>query len=448
MGTVGLSEGGMAVALDTTMTKPLSFALAAVALFVTACATDVDDDEDPDPHPEVDEGEVLDEAGQASLGPDVPDTIAAACAITVSKPNELMIRHLAVVEDSIRTKWTGALTNANDGAWHFGRLMTEMAGANDPTVFVRSWLSQWAAARTVNGQPVPARTAIASVIRNWPKTPTGTLDLRKPPMRLLAIVNRFDLRSPGNAGEGRFVFGVLDGAGNPLQFTIILEYKLPAADPAAVKQWATDWHSLGALAIGSDAYRTKLAAITGKFSKRGAFAGRPNGSAISQVRTNEIALASPWELREFRLTSTGQLRMAPSAMTPANGLDRGTVLADFIRANATAINAQTHTVPLSFQSKPFLAARVTNNIDFWTAPGITDSTLRHRFSINTCNGCHGAESSTTFLHVFPRAAGQAAQLSGFLSGVDVVDPVTGTTTRRFSDLNRRANGLKAFLCAP
>ena len=429
------------------MTKPSSIALIALALFVTACATDLDDDEDPEPNPEVDDGELIDEPGQASIGPEVPETISA-CAVTVSKPAELMIRALAVVEDPIRTRWTGSLASASDGAWHFGRLMTEMAGANDPAVFVRSWLSQWAAARTVNGQTVPARTQIAAVLRAWPKTATGTLDLRKPPMRLLAIVNRFDLRSPGNAGEGRFVFGVLDAAGNPLQFTVILEYKLPAADAAAVKQWATDWHSLGALALGSATYRTTLAAITRKFSRRGAFAGRPNGSAISQVRTNEIALAFPWELREFRLTTTGQLRMAPSAMTPANNLDNTATLAAFINTNATAINAQTHTVPLSFESRPFLAASVTNNIDFWNAPGVTNSTLRHRFSINTCNGCHGAESSTSFLHVFPRAAGQPAQLSGFLNGVDAVDPVTGTTTRRFSDLNRRANGLKAFLCAP
>ena len=126
-------------------------------------------------------------------------------------------------------------------------------------------------------------------------------------MRLLAIVNRFDLRSTGNAGEGRFVFGVLDAAGNPMQFTVILEYKLPAANAAAVQTWANDWHALGALALGSAAYRTKLQQITHKFSKRGAFPGRPNDSAISQVRSNEIALAFPWELRELHLTTTGQL---------------------------------------------------------------------------------------------------------------------------------------------
>ncbi len=438
----------MTVAVVTSMTKPCSIALITLALFVTACATDVEDDEDPDPNPEIDDGELLEEPGEASLGPDVPDTIAAACAVTIKQPNELMVRALAVVDDPVRTTWTGSLASPDDGAWHFGRLMTEMAGANDPTTFVRTWLGQWAAERTVNGFPVPARTAISGVLRAWPKTASGAIDLTRPPLRLLAIVNRFDLRGAGNAGEGRFVFGVLDANGNPMQFTIILEYKLPAATPTAVAQWADDWHSLGALTLGSAAYRTKLAAITRNFTRRDAFAGRPNGSAISQVRTNEIALAFPWELREFRLTSTGQLRMAPPALTPANSFDRSTVLADFMTANAVAIKAQTHTVPRTFAGAPFQAGRVTNSIDFWNAPGITDSALRHKFSINTCNGCHGAEASTSFLHVFPRAAGQQAQLSGFLTGIDVTDPVTGTSTRRFADLNRRANGLKAFLCAP
>jgi len=43
-----------------------------------------------------------------------------------------------------------------------------------------------------------------------PRTPDGKLDLHRAPMQLLAIVNRFDLNlTEGNAGEGRFVFGVL-----------------------------------------------------------------------------------------------------------------------------------------------------------------------------------------------------------------------------------------------
>jgi hypothetical protein len=412
------------------------------AAALTACA-DLDDDSlDPD------DGELIDEAPQPSISNDGEDIgERAGCTITVNQKSELMITDLAVVEDAVRTKWTGSLATASDGAWHFGRLMTEMAGANDPEAFVRTWLNQWAAPRTVNGQVVPARP-ISQVLSAWPKLASGKLDLTKPPLRLLAIVNRFDLRSPGNAGEGRFVFGVLDGAGNPQQFTVILEYKLPAANAAAVATWAADWHELGTLARGSAPYRTKLQQITRKFARRDAAPSRPNGSAISQVRTNEIALAFPWELREFHLTTTGQLRMSTLAQTPANGFDSTSALASYMTANATAIKAQTHVVPATFQGQPFAAPNILNNIDFWNAPGITDNTLRFRFSLNTCNGCHGAETSTGFLHVNPRARGQEAQLSGFLTGETIQDPVVPSTSRTLNDLRRRANGFRDFLCAP
>jgi hypothetical protein len=431
--------------------------LSALMFSLSGCIAELGDSEDPedplvDDDDEIDEGVMPQTPGEPSTSSDgeqVTEALAA-CTVTIAKQRELMITDVAVVEDKVRTKWTGKLDTPADGAWHFGRLMTEMAGANNAQTFVRSWLNTWAADRTLNGQVVDSRP-ISSVLAAWPKLANGNLDLTKPPMRLLAIVNRFDLRSAGNAGEGRFVFGVLDRSGNPTSFTIILEYKLPAANAAAVAKWAEDWHSLGALTLGSAEYRTKLQGITRKFSKRDAAPGRPNGSAISQVRTNEIALSSPWDLREFHLTSTGQLRLATLALTPAHDSrldhDNTELLAKFMTANAAAIKAQTHTVPALFEGQPFAGAHVHNNIDFWNAPGITDSDLRFRFSLNTCNGCHGAETNTGFLHINPRVAGRAATLSGFLTGVTVSDPVTGTQ-RTLNDLQRRANALKAFLCPP
>lgn len=425
--------------------------LAAALLSQVGCTEDQApesvDDFDPTT---VEDGALLDEAAQPSLAsPELEAAVpAAACTVTVTPASQLMITNLAVVNDAVRTKWTGALTSASDGAWHFGRLMTQMAGANDPTTFVRSWLAQWETNVTVNGRVVPARPTIGSqVLASWPKTAAGKLDLTKAPMRLLAIVNRFDLRSAGNAGEGRFIFGVLGPAGATLPFTVILEYKMPAATAAEVTAWAHLWRDLAASgAVGTAAYRAKLQAITDKFAKRDAAPGRINGSAISQVRTNENALNPIWELREFHLTTTGQLRMSPLALTPDNTLNFTATLATFMTQNAAAIKAQTHTVPATFNSQPFAGGRVTNSIDSWGAPGITDSLLRHRFSLNTCNGCHGRETLTSFLQVSPRVATQASALSVFLTGITVPDPITGVN-RTFNELAKRANILKTFLCA-
>jgi hypothetical protein len=376
------------------------------------------------------------------------DTDALTCS-AVSTNKELMITNLSVVNDSVRTRWTGSFTNASDGAWHFGRLMSQMAPAGtDASEFVRTWLRQIASDRTINGQIVPGRPAINDIIAAWPKRADGRLDLTRPPMRLLAIVNRMDLRNlaKGRAGEGRFVFGVLDAAGNPLSFTVILEYNLPASTDAELLAWADRWHNLGTLTLGSSEYRLALQRVTDRFARRNAAPDRINGSAISQVRTNEIALAFPWELREFRLNSTGQLRETTVAQSPANALDQTTTLRDWVNQNEARLLAGTHVVPLSFAGAPFRAASSFNNIDFWSAAGIRNNDARHALSLNTCNGCHGAETSTGFLHIAPRTRDQAAGRSGFLTGITVNDPVSGQA-RTFNDLARRNRDLHDLVCS-
>jgi hypothetical protein len=89
---------------------------------------------------------------------------------------------------------------------------------------------------------------------------------------------------------------------------------------------------------------------------------------------------------------------------------------------------------------------ITNNIDTWSTNLAVNPEARHLFSLNTCNGCHGAETDTTFLHVNPRSAGAVASLSAFMTGIDVIDPVDGVTVRRFDDLGRRAADLESLLC--
>jgi hypothetical protein len=107
---------------------------------------------------------------------------------------------------------------------------------------------------------------------------------------------------------------------------------------------------------------------------------------------------------------------------------------------------EAHQVPLQRGGTPFRAGAVTNNVDFWFAPGVRSNDARHKFSLNTCNGCHGAETGTTFLHVFPRERGEEARLSSFLTGMIMIDPVGGEP-RPFNDLERRALSVASALCA-
>lgn len=371
------------------------------------------------------------------------------CPITIDADSELMIRDIAVVEDPLRSQWTGGTANPSDGAWSFGRLMTNMAGNNDPEQFVRTWMEEWTAPRTVNGLVVAPRPMDNVVLNPWLAASGGArLDLTRAPFRLLAIVNRIDLRdlSRGSAGEGRFVFGVLGAGGAVLQFTVILEYNLPATTAADVRRWADDFHALGALPRGGPAYNQALENITNRFAGRNVAPGRPNGSSINQVRSNEIALAPVWELREFTLTPAGQLRSSPVMLTADLPINNTPTLANFINNNTAALLAGTHGVPATFNGVPFLAgSAITPGGLFWNAPGITNNEARFRFSINTCNGCHAGETGTPFLHVAPRPAGVPAQLSTFLTGKVQPDPVTGAP-RNMNDLQTRMGLIGEVLC--
>jgi hypothetical protein len=354
-----------------------------------------------------------------------------------------MITDLSVVEDPVRTR--GA------GPWTFRHLAEALAPtAAEAPALVEAWLSQWLSDQVVNGHVVPARPALRRLVLDpWPRI-DGGLDLSRAPFRLLAIVNRMDLRdlAAGNAGEGRFVFGVLDARGAPTEFTVILEYKLPAATAAEVRGWADAWHALGALPFPSAAYNEALEAITTRFAGRNAAPGRPNGSALSQLRTNEIALAAPWELREFALdTATGRLQPKVVELTPDASFDRTAALAGFVNANETAILAGTHLVPNGLGGAPFAGGASRNDLAPWRAPGVLSNDARHLFSLGTCNGCHGVETGTPFLHVFPRPAGRPSALSAFLTGTALPDPVNRQVTRSFADLGRRSADLRSIVCA-
>jgi hypothetical protein len=368
---------------------------------------------------------------------------------------ELMITDLSVVNDA---RATGPA-----GAWSFGGLITAMAGPTPPGTFVKQWLLVWDTNQTVNTFTVARRGSIRSTVIDPWKARDGqagatdaawTPNLANAPFRLLAIVNRLDLsRGDGadvveNAGEGRFVFGVTDNGGSPLPFTVIFEYEQIATDRAALRGWAQQWHALGTLPFGSG-YNTALQQITDRFSGPNKAPAKPNGSALNQIRTNEIALNSPWELREFRIVGAA-LQEVPTAQSPDNSHQGTPRLAAFVNDNEADILDRNITIPLQFQSVAFRAGSSKVPVGFfWQAPGIANNEARHVVSFLSCNGCHHTETGTgTFLHVAPRAAGAEAALSGFLTGITVPDPVNAGTSRRFEDLKDRAENLKQLAGEP
>jgi hypothetical protein len=269
---------------------------------------------------------------------------------------------------------------------------------------------------------------------------------------LQAIVNRMDVRNLGQgmAGEGRFVFAVVSPFG-PFEFTVIVEYDLPAETENDVLEWGNLWHGLSSHPFPSEAYNSALEAITLRFSGRNASPGRVNNSALSQLRTNEIALSfnGVWELREFQLSGeSGFLEPSTIKLTPDLSFNGSFQLGDFVNQNESAIIAEQHTVPDQFQGLPFAAGSVFNGQIFWSAPNIANNEARHKLSLNTCNGCHGPEAGSGFLQISPRfGQGGEAFLSPFLTGTSVFDPFSGQV-RQLNDLARRRADLVSLVCTP
>jgi hypothetical protein len=421
----------------------------------------------------------------------------------------LLITDLSVVDDLSRTfdPCTGRGTKM--GAWTFGRLMTDIANPAvtgiDASDFVRRWLRTWQKDQLINYDTATNRNVeiIAQVINDWQVASGGEgrpLDLSIAPFRLLAIANRLDLRgNPGYGGvntddpctptsiggEGRFVFclipnafggggngggtgypGTGGGAGTNSncgagQYTVIFEYAVPKRTCDEIKSFGLEWYNLSQMEFGAG-FNAALQHITDQFATAGADPSRkPNQSALSQLRSNDL-LREPWELREWRFFATdsdaGWLRPVTVKKTPSIVYNFDSFLVNYITANASQILAESHTVPLQWGSpgQPYLggvAPMSTANF-FWDGPGPAGSSLptevRHKFSLNTCNGCHAGETGTPFTHVFPRAAGQEAALSDFLTGKNMpkIDPADGHTQRWFADLKRREDDLLHLVTEP
>jgi len=380
----------------------------------------------------------------------------------------LAITDPAVVQDPTRTRT--ACGGTSMGKWSFGYLMEQMANTPATGVtasdFTLRWLQRWEFDQVANDWLVARRTQIRSqIIDPWIAAsggPGSPLDLSKAPFRLLAIVNRVDLRSQvvyggGNAGEARFVFGALGPACQVLQFTVIFEYGVPKSGCTNVKAWAQLWKNLDTHPLGSPAYNTALEVITEQFVTANADPSKPNGSALNQLRTNEIALAGPWELREFNVSgATHHLELVTTKQTPDLTLKPSNALGTYVNGNVTDIKNDRHKVPLQFPvgSRFLSGSSLTPGGFFWdnaAAPGpvIADREARHKFSLNTCNGCHAGETATGFTHVKPAAFGGAVALSAFMTGGNVPDPAdAGVPVRTFNDLERRATDLDALLATP
>ncbi|MDQ3333706.1 MAG: hypothetical protein M4D80_00870 [Myxococcota bacterium] len=391
--------------------------------------------------------------------------------VGVDPAKELVITDPRVIASPLETTFDPARPSGThaSGAWSFGRLVHNMlpAGERDSGAaasrLVMDWLHTWETDQSPNPE-VSAAKARASirlmVTEPWkvasgcdasPETDaTCVLDLAKSPFRLIAIVNRPDLRRGGDdaiGGEGRFVFQivgptlgrdaatgamrVMNETVKPQKFTVIFEYSLPVSHRVETLVWAHRWHVLRVLPFGHG-YNAMLRTITNGFSGPDRDSRRPNGNALNQLRTNEVALMGArfpttgfiatkqfWELREFHLTQTG---LAPHTVNlePSRDFDvfrtghtgnegtRTAELAAFLVDEAAAITAEKHKLWPGMSGNSALIGSSPYGAWGNTFAGV-DPAVRNAFALNTCAGCHRHETETRhFMHITTVAAMEPA----------------------------------------
>ena len=338
---------------------------------------------------------------------------------SVVAANELLIRNLEVVNSQ----------EALSGRLSFGHLINNMA-TNSVTAkeILLSLLDSWETDQIVNDIVVPKRPPINIAITNNWKTLDGqanvsdeawVINWANAPFRLTGITNRIDLKEDTEpvfrAGEGRFTYCVILN-NEPLEFNWIFEYSLPASTNKETIEWAKRWHELSKFDNRSQDFLDNLIAVTELFTGKNTMPSRPNGNAISQVRTNEVAIGGIWELREFNLMPSGLFEEVTRKQTPDISLQGSPGLTQFVLQNEQALLDGTLGLPNFFGGAPFLAGNCLTLVDTfkWDVPNVSEE-LRSTFSILSCNGCHGGEfEDTDFTHIKPRPFSEMAELSLFM----------------------------------
>lgn len=393
------------------------------------------------------------------------------CNVNIEPLRSIEIVHPLVVGDA-------RASNLTDGPWSFRRLIENMAVSSntaDTDAFLRGIFESWQTDNFINGEFILRRPNVdAQILSNNNFSSVGpsgrTFNLANAPFELIAVASRLDLRSTTQGGEGRFIFALKNPP--PVQgnasMTLIAEFALPLRAPLDTPlKWANKWHELDVLdpVTQTAAFNSKLQEITDFVSARGAFPGRPNGSAINQVRTNEIQLASPWQLREFRMSTSGQMLPSPTAVSPNHdAVNQSQALRDFIAQNPvlTATNNTSFfnlKTPDVFGTSFFNGGKADQSFSTGQASSFAAWSLSatetqdnnvavDNFGLLTCNGCHTENKRTTdqaFYQVSPFNPGTdgTGRLSRFMTQGDDVKG-----GRRPSELLRRATDMGNLLCTP
>lgn len=250
---------------------------------------------------------------------------------------------------------------------------------------------------------------------------------------------------------------------------LIFEYNNTFTTRCEMKEFAEKWLHLTAYEDFGDAgFLEELEAITETVIESGISTTNCNHSALTTIRTNERILelfdnsgqtineihenwrVMDWEMRQFELetnctsSNAGYLKMTPVTNTPA--LDRNFATFDptstitigtngsnfsamwnWINPRIASIILERHTIPMTYLAA--VSRQTAEHVHYYQIPWPSSNipanfrALRNKYSLNTCQGCHGGETKTFFTHVRPLGYGQSANYwrSAVNDGPDVTE---------------------------
>jgi hypothetical protein len=318
---------------------------------------------------------------------------ASSCDIQIDPNRSLMITDLTVVND--RRAQLG-------GVWSFDAIFKQaVADAPNPGAIAYNWLHQYSALQSYNGFVLPKRSA-GPLFNIWPieqTSPTDplALNLSKSPFNLLAIVLRTDIDN-GRFGEGRFIFGVNDSSRGPQDMTVIFEFLMQATPNLPTKKaWYKAIANLSKLEYG-DAYNRALHNLTREFTYP--YSG---STQLKRMRTNEQFFGQGWDMREFRYDRRERAMMMTNVeKTPDISLnsDERSELVEWLNENREYVISGNYSLPGKFSSGS--SFQLDDTFSWFALNSHLDPQLKREFAKNTCSGCHGRATRTSFLHLEPR----------------------------------------------
>ncbi len=305
----------------------------------------------------------------------------------------------------------------------------------------------------------PRKVSRDKIFNEW--SPVGTqvdkvLTADSSAYKLLAVFFRPDLiekDAAGNllhAGEFRFIYHFKSNDPNALSLQknhVIFEYKLPL-EPATL-----DGQDIGALTrngwnkfigklqcLSGKEYTDHLVKITNRVTKAKYSGSWKNGSALGQLRINDFLAphesgvpdSAPWTMFEFRIASNGLLQRHRMPQTPKDNFSNfnggpptvfspssDKILKDGIFPGSIGSVISELKVNFSKILDPDSSYDLQNKLKAWQVdygqnaswikaleglpigpPSATpeeQSFVKNRFSINTCNSCHGGHFSSQVL---------------------------------------------------